>query len=124
MLDRLGQSIGSGSTEAVGEGVNPREKEGFVGVDVADACNWTLAEQLSLDRARAVSDRRGQGPAVELGCERFGSDGAQCRDVGVVAGVHDAQSSEPANIAEHEVVAVVEPPHGADVRIVVLAGRR
>lgn len=62
----------------------------------------------------------GPGEAV---VERFWTHVSQGGDVVVVAGCDDAKSAEPANVAEHEVRAIVEPPHGAHPGVVVGAHR-
>ena len=116
--DRLGQPVGSRPADPSGEGMDAREEERLVGVDVPHAGHGALRQELRLHRTTASPQPLMQHLAVERWVEGLRAHVSKCRDVLVVTGRDHSEPPESADVAEDEIVAVVHTPHGADPGIV------
>jgi len=91
-------------------GVNPRQPEGFVGIDVPDTGNRSLAEKLGLDSSVARSQSLPEILGAETLLEGLRPKFVERGQADVVACVDDGYSTEPSDVAEDEPAVVVEQP--------------
>jgi tRNA-binding protein len=100
--------------------MDPCHPERFVGVDVADAGNGPLAQQVGLNR-RPRARKIGDEPVdVEVVRERLGAERRQRRQRPVIAALDDCDTAEATGVPENQGAPIVEPQPGSDPGIVVI----
>ena len=98
-------------------GCDPGPPERLVRVDVADAGQRALREELGLHVRLAAAQGPPQPAVVERLVPRLGALGRERRQAGVLAGGHHADAPEAADVAQLEHLAVVERPPRPHVRV-------
>ncbi len=121
--DRLCQPVSARPAHPPGEGMDACQEERLVGVDVSDAGDRSLRQELRLHRSTASLQSLVEHLAVERGIERLRAHVPKCRDVCVIAGGNHTEPPESSDVAEDQIVAVVHAPHGAHPGIVCSARR-
>ena len=98
-------------------GIDARQPEGLVSVDVAHARDRPLRQELGLDAAPAGSQGPPEALAGELVAERLRAEAVEGGDALMAARGHDMDPAEPAHVVQGERIAVIEPPPGPQVRM-------
>src|SRR5215217_8233767 len=87
LTDGAMESMGAAEADPAGGGVDAGQPEGLVGVDVADAGDRALGEQVGLDRGAGGGQVTGEAGRVELVREGLGAEVGQGRQGPVGAGL-------------------------------------
>jgi hypothetical protein len=114
--DRLVQRCGLSTSDPAQARVDSGSEAGLVGIDVPDAGDGPLAEELSLQLAPTGPEGSVEVFGGELVAERLRADLGE--DPLVFSVVSDADPAEPADVAEAQHRRVIEGPPGSQVGVV------
>ncbi len=114
-LDALGEPLTSLRSNPFASRVDSGEEKSLIGVDVADASDGSLAQQLRLDCPGASANGRVQACSGEVGAERFWPHGVQCWNVCVIARIDHPKPTKSACVVKYQASTVPQRPDSARV---------
>ena len=129
-LDRRGQYrpyrgvqfVRASSAHPAGHGMDPRDPQGFVGIDVSDSCYRALAQEERFDVRGRSSEDLGEDGGIEVIRERLGAQRGKGRDGRVVALLDYRETSEATGVAERKLPSIVERKRGSRPRVLSAEG--